>query len=346
MNVGTQQRPRVETEELQQALQELLTESTGSPRIINRLQRQPFPFSTSVPLEELTVFFADGEQLELLFKNVSPRALDPVAQRVKPHFLNDPIREIEVYRSILNSASMGTAHCYGSITDDKSDRYWLFLEKISGRELYQIGEIETWSKAARWIARLHHQFRRPQDLPARARSRLIQFDAAYYQQWFERAEQFCERSATSEGFRRIRRLGEHATELIAELISLPVGLIHGEFYPSNVLVQKTCGGLRVCPVDWERAAIGPGLIDVAALVGGKWSEEQKVMMAMEYRDELQRIGGEVPLTAAFSRQMSACRLHLAVQWLGWSSDWSPPQEHRQDWLAEAIELADRLGYGV
>jgi hypothetical protein len=69
-------------------------------------------------------------------------------------------------------------------------------------------------------------------------------------------------------------------------------------------------------------------------------------MAMAYRDELQHIGGKVPATAEFSRQLNTCRLHLAVQWLGWSNEWSPPQEHRQDWLAEAIELADRLGYGV
>ena len=38
-----------------------------------------------------------------------------------------------------------------------------------------------------------------------------------------------------------------------------------------------------------------------------------------------------------------CRLHLAMQWLGWAAEWSPPPEHSHDWLAEAFTLADRLG---
>ena len=37
------------------------------------------------------------------------------------------------------------------------------------------------------------------------------------------------------------------------------------------------------------------------------------------------------------------RLHLAVQWLGWDPGWSPPDEHRHDWLAEALSAADKLG---
>jgi hypothetical protein len=37
-----------------------------------------------------------------------------------------------------------------------------------------------------------------------------------------------------------------------------------------------------------------------------------------------------------------CRIHLAVQWLGWSRKWVAPPEHHRDWLVEAIELAERL----
>jgi hypothetical protein len=32
-----------------------------------------------------------------------------------------------------------------------------------------------------------------------------------------------------------------------------------------------------------------------------------------------------------------------VQWLGWAAEWSPPPGQRQDWLAEALGLADTLG---
>jgi hypothetical protein len=29
--------------------------------------------------------------------------------------------------------------------------------------------------------------------------------------------------------------------------------------------------------------------------------------------------------------------------LGWASRWSPPPEHAQDWLGEALGLAEKLG---
>jgi len=31
-----------------------------------------------------------------------------------------------------------------------------------------------------------------------------------------------------------------------------------------------------------------------------------------------------------------------VRWLGWSPQWSPPPEHAQDWLHEALSLAEKL----
>ncbi len=45
----------------------------------------------------------------------------------------------------------------------------------------------------------------------------------------------------------------------------------------------------------------------------------------------------------FLTALDYCRLHLAVQWSGWSSGWSPPAEHVQDWLGEALSLAEKLG---
>src|SRR5687768_18215786 len=43
------------------------------------------------------------------------------------------------------------------------------------------------------------------------------------------------------------------------LDSLPEMLFHGEFYPSNVLVDASARPTRVCPIDWEMAARGPAL---------------------------------------------------------------------------------------
>jgi aminoglycoside phosphotransferase (APT) family kinase protein len=119
-------------------------------------------------------------------------------------------------------------------------------------------------------------------------------------------------------------------------------LIHGEFYVSNVLVHETDTGTRICPVDWEMAAIGPGLIDLAALTAGSWSEDERRGFARIYHDALTPAAGGWQPFDEMVTDLTYCRLHLAVQWLGWSADWMPPREHAQDWLAEATRLAEEL----
>jgi thiamine kinase-like enzyme len=85
----------------------------------------------------------------------------------------------------------------------------------------------------------------------------------------------------------------------------------------------------VAPVDWEMAGIGPGVLDVAALLSG-WGDEQRSAIVAGY--------GVVPAEA-----LAAARLHIAMQWLGWSPGWTPPPEHARDWLAEALGAARELG---
>ena len=41
--------------------------------------------------------------------------------------------------------------------------------------------------------------------------------------------------------------------------------------------------------------------------------------------------------------LDCARLHLALQWLGWSPGWTPPPEHALDWRAELPRLAARVG---
>ncbi len=339
--------PRIELFELQQALAEIFATHHHDPRRVIRLEREPSAYHTSFPLEELTIWFQAGEPLKLIFKNLNPRTLSAEARAAKPEFLDDPQREIELYRSLLDSARMGTAFCYGSVVDMPAERFWLFLEKVEGRELYQVGEFEIWRQTARWLARLHSFYREPDSVPRSVHARLIRYNAAYYEQWLDRASSFqfqIPRTRLTPEALRWQQFATWYAQTVRELNALPTTLIHGEFYASNVIVQGSLQSLRVCPVDWERAALGPGLIDLAALVGGKWTEVQKRDLALQYFAELQTCGPDAPQPEEFLRELHLCRLHLAVQWLGWSRNWSPPGEHRQDWLAEAFSNAHALGW--
>ena len=60
----------------------------------------------------------------------------------------------------------------------------------------------------------------------------------------------------------------------------PRTFLHGEFYPSNVLIEDAVEGPRVRPVDWEMAGLGPGLADLAALISGRWEEAEREALAL------------------------------------------------------------------
>jgi thiamine kinase-like enzyme len=137
--------------------------------------------------------------------------------------------------------------------------------------------------------------------------------------------------------------------VVEALLALPRTVVHGEFYASNVLVAAAddasdsdptrLGGksdARVAPVDWELAAAGPGLTDLAALVSG-WGDADRRALVAAYSAE--------PGIAAFSdRDLGLARLQVAIQWLGWAPpEWEPPEGQRHDWLGEAVALAEELG---
>jgi aminoglycoside phosphotransferase (APT) family kinase protein len=326
------------TKEILATVQELLGRHVGRARPVVAFEHRRSTYCTSFALEEVDVRLDDGRELRLMLKDVGPRAMSALARAAKPAFLLDPCREILTYRHLLGPIP-GPPTFYGAKVDPGRKRYALLIERVDGRPLWQAGELTVWQAVARWLAGLHHHFssqgRRP-----RPSGHLIVYDADYYDRWIQRALAFADRR---EPWRRraIGQIADRYERVVERLTSLPTTLIHGELYASNVLIQETWEGVRVAPVDWEMAAVGPGLVDLAALVAGGWSDEQRTTIVRAYFDAL-------PLPRAwewddFVRALNHCRLHLAVQWLGWSPDWSPPQAHAQDWLAEAQHLAGDLG---
>src|SRR5262249_13985070 len=143
--------------------------------------------------------------------------------------------------------------------------------------------------------------------------------------------------------RRLGWLAARYERVVEVLVSLPRTLIHGEYYASNLLIQTECGPVRVCPVDWEMAAVGPGLIDLAALTAGRWTDTERAALCQAYRTAWPSQTAWVLQPDALPTLLDHCRIHLAVQWLGWSSRWIAPPEHQLDWLGEAVDLAERLG---
>jgi hypothetical protein len=273
-----------------------------------------FAYSTSHRIDEV----GPG----LLRKDLRAEALIGDARDTKLPLLHDPRREPAVYRQLLGPAGIGP-RCLASGDD------WLLLERVDAAVLWQVGETSTWKAVAAYVAAMHRRLATlpRDDLP------LVRYDGALAATWRERA-------ATAGVPVAVLAAHERAAE---RLDRLPVTLIHGELYPSNVLVRPAgaddvdvTSGVRVWPIDWEVAGCGPAVLDVAALTAGWPDGPHRAAMERAYFEAAGRPKGEA---VPWRTDLRAARLLVCVQWLGWAESWTPPAAHRHDWLAEACRLA-------
>lgn len=330
------------TDRLRAALQAGLDAMPHPAGAIGSLLRRASRYRSSYPLEELTVILEDGTRLELMFKNLNRASLTADAREAKPRAMYDPHREVEVYRSILADAEIGTARCYLAVADDAAGNYWLCMETVPGVELYQVGELTTWQTVAVWLADFHARFAHDNRWRTGAAGRhLLTIDRASMQTWFDRARVFAEKRHDAAATEALNALGPCWEGVVGTLASWPRTLIHGEFYASNVLVDDRSTPLRVCPIDWEMAADGPGILDLAALTAGTWKHDEPDRIVDAYvqaavrRDNMLR-------RPVLDHALTCARVYIAVQWLGWARDWTPPSEHSHDWAAALSQLVGDL----
>ena len=324
--------------ELRLMLENRLASHFGRRSAIVAMDRRPSPYSSSFSVEELDVRLTDGTELQLVMKDLSAAAMPHHARRARPEFLYEPRREVQVYRWILPYAPAGTAIWYGAVTSSTIRRHWLFLERVAGLELRHVGALAVWKRAARWIAQFHRSLPPTGVERLVHTARLLVYDEAFYWLWLERARRFAaERPRVR---RQVDRIARGYAAAVRRLVRMPRTLIHGEFYPCNIMIHQG-GHVRVCPVDWEMAAFAPGLIDLASLTTG-WAPRAQRALMRAYRASLPDGDAQAHMRHDFAFDLECCRLHLAVRMLGWSESWEPPPQHAFDWLAEAVRSADRL----
>lgn len=324
---------------LRRSLESTLSAYFQSPVKIDPLDRRPGAYASSFHVHDIDVELANGTRLALVLKSVDHLEMLPEARAVKPSFLFNPRREIEVYRQILKPHHVGSPTMYGVAQERGHDL--LVLERVDGIPLWQIGDFSEWLNVARWLGQFHSSMmrasnHRPDSLP------LVEYDESLYRLWPQRAMKNLIAAGKLAIAHQVERILSRYGEVVSLLTNLPRTIIHGEFHASNVLLRgadATTG--RVCALDWEMAGTGPGLMDLADLSSGKWSESQRAVLADAYRSALS--SDIVPSPELFETGLEACRFVRAMQWLGWSSDWTPPPQHAHDWAADALDAAGRLG---
>ena len=233
------------------------------------IEREPTPYVTTFFCEIATCRFLDHDDLRLFCKYGAKDGACSFGQRGGVAY------EAEVYRRILHPSGYSTPFFYGSHTDQHSGGTWLILEYLnSSLRAGKVPGLEAIKLAARWIGEFHaanESRSRDGSLPF-----LTRFEAAWYRGWPRRAFDFARRAGLPLAW--LERTRERLEEEVGVLATLPSTVIHGEYYPHNIMFQD--GLIR--PVDWETAAIGPGEIDLATLTEG-WSPEESREFETEYR---------------------------------------------------------------
>lgn len=175
-------------------------------------------------------------------------------------------RELGIYRHLIGNGELGTARYCGAVWDDGAALHWLLLEFVAGTELRHM-ELRFWVDAARWLGRLQGRFAGSPAL-SRAMPLLERHDAHFFAAKAERAR----RSVSHYSPALARRL-EGILERYEPSIDLIAGqaeqvLVHGHYEAANILVGARAKPIRICPVDWELAALGSRFFDLASLCDG------------------------------------------------------------------------------
>jgi hypothetical protein len=337
----TQSEPAISDEVLRGAIAEALASRGQVLHAADAVERRPYEYYSSFQLEEVTIGRDNGRRLKLILKNLSPDLMLESAQAFRPSDSSVAEREIGFYRDVLSAVSLETAEYFGSDCDVERNTYWLLLERVRGNNLAVEGDFDVWIAAAKWLARAHHQL--PQAVRIRRRDvSLSRYGADCFRDWIERFQGGLPRLRFDDGTLSVEEMSflinqaRRAADLVDQL---PATIIHGEFYASNILVERRDDRLRICPIDWETVGVGPGLLDLAALVAGSWSDGARATLAEAYCSACEELGeGTIDRNDAMTA-LRCCRLLMALRWSGYPAEWQPPPEHRCNWLAEALWLA-------
>ena len=275
----------------------------GRVTVLDRSRNQRASY---YPSEVVTCRINGEPSLRLLVKyGVVPHDRDQ-GQPVGPEY------EAAIYRNVLDRLRLSTPRFYGDYTDEASGCSWLFLEYIDGEHPDRVSDqTTTVAAAAAWIGRFHALNETRVVEPSL--QLLTRFTAEYYRRWPQRVLEFgCDR-AGEEWLSTVRQRYE---QVVALLTAPPPTVIHGDYYTDNVLFHD--GTIR--PFDWERAAVGAGVIDLASLTHG-WHTELVEACDRAYADARWPRGSP----SDFHVTLAAARVHVLCRLLGERPNWPDPE---------------------
>jgi aminoglycoside phosphotransferase (APT) family kinase protein len=259
------------------------------------LSRKKNHYASTFASEIVKCQLRTGHELQLFCKYSSHHDKTPSDDRKIRY-------EADVYRHVLQPRSAPVPQFYGSYHDTETGGMWLIIENVAqSARMNKTQHAAAEHLAVRWLGNFHaiNEVRLLSAPPY-----LATYDLEHYAKLASRASRAARHRANCQW---LETVCDHFEELAASLLTARPTLIHGEFYPANILVQ----GDTVYPIDWESAAIAAGEIDLASLLEN-WPAEELSGYLLEYR----RTRWPQGAPDDFERAFYAAQVYWALRWLG------------------------------
>ena len=287
---------------------------------ITILNREPAVYVSTFFNEIVTCRLADGTVRRLIAKHGGLHTAPTYGHRGGVPY------EARVYGSVLEPLATSAPRFYGAECDATTGDTTLLIDYLENARRLQSVQPLRIADAAGWIGGFH---RLNEPRVAVLRSAITAYDTSYYLGWMHRTLELSPESHRP----WVQAISRHFEALTEEMMATPVTIIHGEYYPHNILVHADL----IAPVDWESAAIAAGEIDLAGLTEG-WSEEVKSACESEYR----RARWPEGAPREFERRLGVAGMYLLFRWLGDRPEWVTAD--RGEWrFASLRRLGEQLG---
>jgi aminoglycoside phosphotransferase (APT) family kinase protein len=314
-----------------------LLESEVLPRVhgtasIAGLRSAPSSSATSYAARVVTVRLTDGATLRLFLKDFGSSRL------FKEGASDRRARELHVYRDLLPNGELDIPAYYGAIWGQEQERFWMVVEFVAGVPVADC-EFDSWPTATAWLARMQGHYARDPGRFERS-PLLIRHDADFFASVAERALAGARRMS-GRALRRLRRILSGYDDFVALMADQPSTLVHGSFRPENVLIDEPSRPSRVCVVDWERAAIGAPLHDLARFCDG-YRGARLDRLLDSYGREATAHGVPVPDRGRALEVLDCFSLHRVVNAIGHAHEKGRTRRQVSGWLDYGETVRARL----
>ena len=311
---------------------EVLPRACGTDASIASVRSTPSRSATSYAARVVTVELTDGSTRRMFLKDLGSSRL------FKEDANGRRARELHVYRDLLRDAELGIPAYYGAAWNEERERFWLVVELVDGVPVADC-EFDSWPKATAWLARMQGLYARDPGRFERS-PLLIRHDADFFGSRAERALSNARR-VSGRAVRRLRRLLSGYDDLVFLMADQPSTFVHGSYRPENVLLDDPPRPSRVCVVDWELAAIGSPLYDLARLCDGYRGARLDHLLD-SYGREAAAQGVPVPDRERMVEVLDCFCLHRVVKAISHALEKGRTQRQVSDWLGYGETVRARL----